>query len=557
MQFVHLHNHTEYSAKDGMSRIPDLVNRAAALGMPAVAVTDHGNISGAIELYNAAGAANIKPIIGCEIYCVPDMNRKSDGQVHHLVLLAKDKSGYRNLVQLTTGGYLAGFHRVPRVDLDFISAHSKGLIALTACVAGRVPFMILEGNEGVAKAELGTLQEIFSEDIYIELHDHGLHGQKRLNSELVRLGQELDISALATNDCHYVNADDWEAHEVLVCIRTRKTYTDYSRLSFSSDQYYLKTAEEMAALFPDEYLVRTLEVAEKCNLGKGYNTCRMPQFNTPDGSSPDDYLQTMIERGIQERYSGRLDQKRRDRLTVEYGVIRKTGFASYFLVIADVVQWARDNGIRVGPGRGSAVASLVVYLLGITDVDPVQNDLLFERFLTEDRVSLPDIDVDFSHDRRKEIMEYLKQKYGHASQVISFYRLQPRSTIRAVGKVLGIDSSMVNAAARNIPENDDKTTEGKSKTLEELQYEIPELRDIDPRVIDIGTRLHNVIKHTSRHPGGIVVSDRPLEEQIPLCTSRGMELTQYSKDALEDCDMLKTMPWETNSSRLWVSPWII
>jgi DNA polymerase III subunit alpha len=529
--FVHLHVHTDYSILDGMCKIDNVIRRAVEFGMPAVAMTDHGNMSGAIEFYQTAKKAGIKPMIGCEVYYVPDMNSRADNKMWHLVLLAKDLIGYRNLMKITSAGYKDGFHYKPRVDLDLVSRYSSGLIAMTACINGYVPSMILSGKVDVARMELGRLRDIFSDDLYIEVMDHGLLEQKQVNPELIGLGDEFGVPILATNDCHYINADYHTAHDVLLCIQTKRTLADKDRLRFGSDQFYFRTQQEMATLFPEEYLTRTLEVAEKCNLELDF-TSKMPQFVTSDGSTPEDYLWQRIQDGIQERYSGEIGHDRIERLEREFDVIKRTGFTSYFLIIDDMIKFARGNQIRVGPGRGSAVASLVCYVLGITDVDPITNELMFERFLTEDRISPPDIDVDFTHNLRGELLEYLRKKYGYATQIITFDRLMPRSLIRDVGKVLNADPAKLGAVAKKVS----KYTED---TLSELSNEIQQLNDLDPQIIELGTKLHGIISNISKHAAGIVVSNEPLTNLIPLQMSKKMELSQYNKDSLENCGMLK------------------
>lgn len=528
--FVHLHVHTDYSILDGMCKIDNVIRRAIELGMPAVAVTDHGNMSGAIEFYQTAKKAGIKPIIGCEVYCVLDMNDRENREMWHLVLLAKNLDGYRNLMKITTMGYTDGLYYKPRVDLELISKYSNDLIAMTACIKGYIPFAILNGNMEKAHAGLDSLKSVFRNDLYIEVMDNGLPEQKQVNPELVKLGNKFGVPILATNDCHYINADDYMAHDVLLCIQTKKTLADRDRLRFGSDQFYLKTQQEMAMLFPKEYLTRTLEVAEKCNLELDF-TSQMPQFVTPDGSTPEGYLLRKIQQGFLERYD-HTDSRGIDRMLYEFDVIKRTGFASYFLIIDDMIQFARRQGIRVGPGRGSAVASLVCYVLGITDVDPITHGLMFERFLTEDRISPPDIDIDFGHNRRDEIMGYLKDKYGYTAQILTFNRLSPRSLLRDVGKALGIDNAVIASASSKIPNYTDKT-------LTELKQEIPELQSVDDRLIGIGTRLDGIIRHSGQHPGGVVVSSCPLDELIPLCISKGIELAQFDKDSIETCGMLK------------------
>jgi DNA polymerase III subunit alpha len=532
IDFVHLHNHSDHSVLDGMCRISDLVRRARQLDMPAI-ISDHGNMSGAVEGYITAKKEGVKPIIGCELYYVSDMKERNDRLKYHLVLLAKDNVGYHNLQFIVSEGYSQGLYYVPRVDLEIIRKHSQGLIAMTACIAGYVPSMILQGNMNEAKAELGRLKEIFEDDLYIEVMDHGIEEQKIANPELIRLGKAFDIPIVATNDCHYINSDDYLAHDVLLCIQTGKTLSDPDRFRFRSDQFYFKSAEEMLLLFPETYLTKTLEVAEKCNLDLDLYTTHLPKFTTPDGSVPDVYLRRRLHEGIQQRFGGNISQAYMDRLAREYNVIKKTGFSSYFLIVDDMVQYAKKQGIRVGP-RGSVIGCLVSYLLDITDIDPMPYDLLFERFLTEARKSPPDIDLDFSSNRREEVINYLQGKYGFVSQITTFNRLSPRSLVRDIGRVLGLSKEKIDATAKSIHQNIEPDV-----TLSELQSQIPELNSIDPRVIEIGTKLHGVIRHHGKHPGGIVISDRPITDIIPLCVSKGVTLTQFDKDGVEATGMLK------------------
>jgi DNA polymerase-3 subunit alpha len=535
--FVHLHNHSDHSVLDGMCRIPDLVRKAHEQGMTAVALSDHANISGVLEFYLTAKKEGVKPILGCELYHVNDMKERNNRQVYHLILLAKNVVGYHNLIKISSAGYLQGLYYVPRVDLELLSKHSEGLIALTACVKGYIPSMILQGNMGEAKAELGRLKEIFKDDVYIEVMDHGLVEQKIVNPELIKLSSEFDIPIVATNDTHYISDDDHTAHDALLCIQTGKTLSDPDRLRFCSDQFYFKSTHEMMKIFPDQYLRRTLEVTEKCDLELDIRNNQIPQFLTPDGSHPDDYLWQKINEGIQNRFNGNLDVKRKERLIREYDIIKKMQLSTYFLIIADMIQYARQKGIRVGPGRGSCVASLITYSLGITDIDPIENNLLLERFLVEGRKNLPDIDVDFAHNRREEIIEYLRNKYGYVAQIATYNKLSPRSLVRDVGKVLGMNPKRIDEIAKAIPEYKTDLDEGEDKCLADLQSEVPELRNVDPLMIDLCTRLHNVIRHQGRHPAGIVVNDKPIS--VPLCRARGVELTQYDMNGVEYSKLLK------------------
>jgi DNA polymerase-3 subunit alpha len=536
--FVHLHSHSDYSTLDGMCKIPDLVKRANEYGMKSLALSDHGTLAGVLEFYQSAKSEGIKPIIGCEVYCVPDMSVKKDRTMYHLVLLAKDEQGYHNLIKISSEGYLKGFYHKPRVDLDLISKYSKGLIAMTACIAGYVPAMIIKGEVLKAEAELLRLKGIFGSDLYIEIMDHGLTDQGLANPTLIEFGKKFDIPIVATNDTHYLNADDYTAHDVLLCVQTQRKLADAGRFRFSSDQYYFKTQAYMSKIFPLEYLTRTLEVAEKCNLELDLRTSHLPQFITPDGSSPDDYLWGRIQDGIQRRFNGTVNQAYRERINKEYTIIKKQGFSSYFLIIDDLIQYTRKQGIRFGP-RGSVIASVVSYLLGIIDIDPIKHDLLFERFLTEDRISLPDIDIDFRHDRRDDVINYLRNKYGYVTQISTFNKLSPRSIVRNVGRVLDTDKSLIDHVAKSIPQNLEETLKKSERTLSALRSEIFELSDLGTEFINVGTKLHGIIRHAGRHPAGTVICDQPISNIIPLRTFNGIEMTQYDKDGVEASGLLK------------------
>jgi len=398
--------------------------------------------------------------------------------------------------------------------------------------------MVIQGNTDEAKAGLSRLKDIFGDDLYIEVMDHGLAEQKTANPELIKLGHDFNIPIVATNDCHYLNAEDYEAHEALLCIQTKKVLSDPNRLSFGSDQFYFKAQDEMAALFPEEYLTRTLEVAAKCNLELDLTTNHFPVFTPPDGSDSDSSLWKRIQAGIQQKFNGNVNQAYQERINKEYDLIKRKGFSSYFLIIDDLIQYTRTQGIRFGP-RGSVIASMVSYMLGITDIDPVERDLLFERFLTEERTSPPDIDIDFAYDRRNEVIDYLRNKYGYVAQIKTFNTLSPKSIVRNVGKALELDKRSIDEIAKAIPSKIEEGNSGEEKSLKELQPEIFELSVADQRLIDIGTRLNGIIRHSGKHPGGVVVSDKPISNVIPLCISDGQEMTQFDKDSVEASGLLK------------------
>jgi DNA polymerase-3 subunit alpha len=500
--------------------------------MSSVGITDHGSMSGVLEFYKKSIDEGVKPIVGIEANYVINMTEKQDRTLYHLVLLAKSEIGYRNLLKISSDGYTKGFYYKPRVDLERVQKYSEGLIAMTGCIGGFIPTMIIQGKVQEAEAELMRLKDIFDKDLYIELMDHGLTDQGLANPTLIEFGSRFDIPIVASNDCHYIRPDDFAAHNILLCIQTQKKLSDTDRFRFPSDQLYFKSQEEMSQIFPNEYLTRTLEIAEKCNLELDLKASHMPTFITHDGSTPDDYLWRRIQEGIQQRFNGNFNQTYLERINKEYDVIKRTGFASYFLIIDDMVQYAKRQSISVCPGRGSVGASMIAHLLGITNVDPVSHNLIFERFLTEDRVSPPDIDVDFNHDRRGEVLEYLKSKYGYAAQVRTFSRLSSRSLIREVGKALGLDPLKIDSAAKSVPLNSEET-------LVELQSKILEINNLDSKVIDIGTRLHGVIRHSGVHPGGIVISNLPISDVVPICVSEGIELTQFDKKWVQVAGLLK------------------
>src|SRR6202453_3845890 len=556
--FVHLHLHTDYSLLDGACEIGELTAEAARRGMPAVAVTDHGNLFAAASFYHQATTHGVKPIIGCEMYVAPD-NHKNRGtgaeRSNHLVLLCENETGYKNLIKLVSTGYLDGFYYKPRVDHELLAKHSEGLIALSACLRGEVADAILSDKYDQAKANAHRLRDIFGkQNFFLEVQDQGLEQDIRVNRDLVRLSQESGIPLVATNDCHYLTQSDSHAQEVLMCIQTGKTMSDTQRMKFATDQFYFKTAEEMAQVFRElpDAVSRTVAIAERCNVKIQRVNNPFPDCKVPEGHTADSYFEKTVREGFQSRGPEieRLVKENRlrhslaeyeTRLTDEIEMIKKMRFAGYFLIVWDFIHYAKAQGVPVGPGRGSAAGSLVSYSLHITDVDPLQYDLLFERFLNPERISLPDIDIDFCMRRRGEVIEYVRQKYGEGSvaQIITFGTMAAKAALKDSGRALDMPYGDVDKLAKLIPAPLNITLE---EALEQTP-QLAELRDKDPAVkglIDVALRLEGLARHASTHAAGVVISPRPLTDIVPLYkTSRDEVTTQYDMNALERIGLLK------------------
>ncbi|RLA78626.1 MAG: DNA polymerase III subunit alpha, partial [Deltaproteobacteria bacterium] len=546
-EFVHLHLHSQYSLLDGAIRFEELFPLLETYGMKAVALTDHGNMFGAIEFYHEAKKHGIKPILGCEVYVAPKNRFEKDGDPFHLILLATDAQGYRNLSHLVSLGYLEGFYHKPRIDWELLERYNRGLIALTSCLKGEIPSLLLQGRYEEAKQRAGALKELFDEGrFYLELQDNGLEEQKRVNEGLVRLSRELGVKVVATNDCHYLRRSDALLHDVLLCIQTGKNLQDPKRLRFSSDQFHLRPPEEMEALFSHvpEAVKNTLEVAERCELELQLGQYHLPHFEPPGGASLEDYLRELATHGLRRRLS---ERKVADadpywkRLSEELQVINSMGFAGYFLIVADFVNYAKERGIPVGPGRGSAAGSLVAYALRITDIDPLEHGLLFERFLNPERVSLPDIDVDFCYECRDEVIRYVMDKYGHdkVAQIITFGKMQARAVVRDVGRVLGLPYREVDLIAKLIPA-------GPNVTLREALEVEPRLKEMaarDERVaqlLEFAQRLEGMVRHASTHAAGVVIANRPLMDYLPLYRAPGGEVTtQFAMKDVERIGLVK------------------
>ncbi len=550
MNFTHLHVHTEYSLLDGSSKIGELVGRAKELGMDSLAITDHGVMYGVIDFYRAAKAAGINPVIGCEVYVAPGsrFDRESGGEnesrYHHLVLLAENNTGYANLMKIVSRGFTEGYYYKPRVDYEVLRTYHEGVIALSACLAGIVPTFLRRGLYDEAKAAALELQDIFGEgNFFLELQDHGIPDQKTVNQGLMRLNQELHIDLAATNDVHYIYESDVEAHDILLCIQTGKKVSDENRMRYEGGQFYLKSAEEMAELFPYamEAVENTHKIAERCHVEIEFGKYKLPHFDVPQGYTPESYLRELCVAGLGNRYET-VTAELKERLDYELDTISSMGFVDYFLIVWDFIKYAKDHDIPVGPGRGSAAGSLVAYSLNITDIiDPIHYNLLFERFLNPERVTMPDIDIDFCYERRQEVIDYVTEKYGEKRvvQIVTFGTMAARMVIRDVGRVLDMPYASVDMVAKMIPMELGITI---SKALK-MNPELRRMYDSDDqtkKLIDMSLRLEGLPRHTSVHAAGVVISPREVDEFVPLSRAAdGSITTQYTMVTLEELGLLK------------------
>ncbi len=544
--FVHLHVHTEYSLLDGFSRVSNLINRAKELNMNAIAITDHGNMFGVIDFYKKAKKEGIKPIIGCEVYTSPrtirDKDPNFDKYQGHLVLLAKNMQGYKNLIKLVSISYTEGFYYKPRVDLEELEKHSEGIIALSACLAGDVAKSLMNRNYNKAKFYATKYNEIFGEgNFFLEVQDHNIPEQKEVNAGIVELSKETGIPLVATNDVHYVRKEDSKTHDVLMCIQMGKTVDDPNRMRFGSDEFYLKSREEMEDSFSyiEEALDNTVKIAEMCNVEFDFNTIHLPKYDVPDGKTPESYLRELCFKGLEERY-GDPSQDVVDRLNFELDVIVKMGYVEYFLIVWDFINFSKQNNIIVGPGRGSAAGSIVAYTLKITDIDPIKYSLLFERFLNPERVSMPDIDIDFCYERREEVIDYVKRKYGedHVAQIITFGTMGAKAAIRDVGRVLDTPYSKVDSIAKEIPFALGMTIDKALDTnpnLQSMYDEDGETREI----IELSKQIEGMLRHASTHAAGVVISKNPVDEYVPLYKHQDSITTQFTMTTLEELGLLK------------------
>ena len=550
MSFVHLHVHTEYSLLDGACRIPLLVKRVKELGQSAVAITDHGVMYGVVDFYKACKAEGVKPIIGCEVYVAPrkrtDKVHEYDAAMYHLILLCRNEVGYRNLCFLDSAAFTEGFYIRPRIDKELLRQHAEGLIALSACQSGEVPRKLLAGDYEGAKAAALEMRALFGEDgYYLELQDHKLPNDPAINQGLIRIHQETGIPLVVTNDAHYLRREDAEMQDILMCIQMGKTVDDPNRLRMETSELYVKSTEEMAALFPDypEAVENTVKIAELCNMDFQFGVHHLPEFKLPEGYTDGDaYFQKLCEEGFARRYPG-APAEYRERLAYEMGIIRQMGFVDYFLIVSDFIGYAKRRGIPVGPGRGSAAGSMVAYCMAITDVDPMKYSLYFERFLNPERVTMPDIDIDFCIRRRQEVIEYVQNKYGadHVAQIVTFGTMAARGAIRDVGRALNIPYADVDVVAKQVPSGPGAL----HITLDEALKLSKPLRDAyegDERIrtlIDTAKAIEGMPRHASTHAAGVVITRKPVVDYVPLAKNDESVVTQYVMTTLEELGLLK------------------
>jgi len=549
MSFVHLHVHSHYSLLDGLSKIDQLVEKAVAHHMPAVALTDHGVMYGAIDFYQKCKKAGIKPIIGVEAYLAPKSRldkQPSNTRYFHITLLAQNLEGYKNLTKLTTTAQLDGYYYKPRIDWELLTKHANGLICLSGCLKGEIPQTIIHNNEQTTAQTVEKYIKLFGQDnFYLEVQHHpGIPEQQQVNQIIYQLANTYNLKTVATNDVHYLESEDAEAHDTLICLQTKSKKFEKNRMSYLRDDFSFRSPQRMKQDFRDhpESIATTLEIAEKCDLEISTGHYLLPRYELPTGITAEKELLKLCELGLSKRYSGReTDQTILARLEYELSIINKTGFASYFLIVQDFVNWAKNNNIIVGPGRGSAAGSIVAYLTNITNIDPLQYDLLFERFLNPDRISMPDIDLDFADTRRDEVIRYVENKYGHdhVAQIITFGTMAARVAVRDVGRVLGVAYSYCDQLAKLIP---------MFTTLDEAIKLVPELKekyandDDTLNIIDTARKLEGISRHTSTHACGVVITPEPLVNYLPLQYAASEDktiVTQYSLHAVEDLGLLK------------------
>ncbi|MDI6892082.1 MAG: DNA polymerase III subunit alpha [Actinomycetota bacterium] len=546
--FVHLHTHSEYSLLDGAARLEDLVKRAKELGMPALALTDHGVMYGTIDFYEIAHRYGVKPILGCEVYVAPrsrfEKSSRKEDSPYHLVLLAESKEGYKNLMRLVTLGFFEGYYYKPRVDKELLRSYHRGLIALSGCITGEAAKLIQAGRMEQAERVAIELRDIFGEgNFFLEIQDQGLDGQKQVNESLRGISSKLGVPLVATNDVHYTYRSDNVAHDALLCIQTGSTVEEEDRLRFKSDEFFLKSPQEMEEVFPDcpEVLENTLRIAERCNVSLDFEQILLPNYEVPADYDLDSYLEKLCEEGVKKRYK-EVTPAIREQLKHELDVIKKTGFSGYFLVVWDFVKFAKENGIRVGPGRGSAAGSIVSYVLGITNVDPLAHGLLFERFLNPERISMPDIDIDFCYERRDEVIDYVARKYGKekVAQIITFGTMAARAATRDAGRVFGVPYGRVDKIAKLIPETPGMTINDALRLSPELNQEY-ENDDTTRRILDTARTLEGLARQDSIHAAGVVLSQDALTEYTPLQRKgeAAETVTQYHMDAIKKIGLLK------------------
>ncbi len=548
MAFAHLHLHTEYSLLDGANRIGPLVSRLKELGFTHAAITDHGVMYGAVDFYNACRDAGITPVIGCEVYICRNRFEKSGAarEYSHMILLCENNTGYQNLIKLVSAGFTEGFYYKPRIDYELLKQHTEGLICLSACLSGDLPKMLLEGRYDDAKAYALQMQELFGKDhYYIELMDHGIPEEKTVLPRLVRVAQETGIPMVATNDCHYLNREDATAQEVLLCIQTGKTLQDESRMRMNTEELYVKSEAEMRAVFPNfpEAIENSQKIAQRCQVTFDFGHLHLPRYPIDDGETAEEMLRRLCGEGLKALYPDEWDDPASEpcqRLEYELSVISHMGYVDYFLIVWDFINYAKSHGIMVGPGRGSGAGSIVAYTLRITMLDPLKYSLLFERFLNPERVSMPDLDIDFCYERRQEVIDYVARKYGsdHVSQIITFGTMKAKAVIRDVGRVMGMSYAAVDQVAKAIPFSLDMTL---SKALE-VSPQLAELVHSDPQVrqlYDTSLLLEGMPRHASTHAAGVLITAKPVTEYVPLQTNDNVITTQYPMGTLERLGLLK------------------
>ena len=546
MSFVHLHVHTEYSLLDGACRIGKMMDRVKELGQTAIAITDHGVMYGCIDFYKAAKAAGIKPIIGCEVYVtrrtIADRVYGVDNDPYHLVLLCKDRKGYENLCLLVSEAFMNGFYGKPRVDLDMLRKHHEGLIALSACLAGAIPQYLLSQDYEGAKEYALKLADIFGDgNFYLELQDHGIAEQTPVNQGVQRLARETGLPLVITNDAHYLTKEDAKMQDVLLCVQTGKTVDDTNRMRFETEEFYLKSEQQLRELFPgcDEAIENTARIAERCNLDFVFNEYHLPSFPVPEGYSNEEYFRKLCYEGFAERYPDK-PQSYIDRLEYEIGVISRMGYVNYYLIVWDFINYAKSQGIPVGPGRGSGAASIVAYCMHITEVDPMKYSLIFERFLNPERVSMPDFDTDFCQERRGEVIDYVIQKYGadRVAQIATFGTMAARGAIRDVGRALNFTYAETDMVAKLVPTALHITL----KEALEVSPKLKELYDTQDRVktlIDTAMSLEGMPRNTSTHAAGVVITADPVCSYVPLSRNDDTIVTQYTMTTIEELGLLK------------------
>ncbi|MDE6907870.1 MAG: DNA polymerase III subunit alpha, partial [Lachnospiraceae bacterium] len=548
MNFTHLHVHTEYSLLDGSNKIKEYVARVKELGMDSAAITDHGVMFGVIDFYREAKAAGIHPVLGCEVYVAPNsrFDKEASGgedRYHHLVLLAENNVGYGNLMKIVSKGFVEGFYYKPRVDMEVLQEYHEGIIALSACLAGEVQRYLVRGMYEEARRAALRYEGVFGKGNYfLELQDHGIPEQKTVNQQLLRMSRELGIELVATNDVHYTYAQDESAHDILLCLQTQKKLADKDRMRYEGGQYYVKSPEEMAQLFPYalEALENTHKIAARCHVEIEFGVTKLPKYDVPDGYTAWEYLNKLCFEGLETLYPA-VTEALKERLDYELNTIKEMGYVDYFLIVWDFIKYARDNDIIVGPGRGSAAGSLVAYTLGITQLDPIRYDLLFERFLNPERVSMPDIDVDFCFERRQEVIDYVVRKYGkdRVVQIVTFGTLAARGVIRDVGRVMDLPYAMVDSIAKMIPQELNITIDKALKVNSELHKLYEEDEQVHT-LIDMSRRLEGLPRHTSMHAAGVVISQKAVDEYVPLSrASDGSITTQFTMTTLEELGLLK------------------